>query len=314
MWLQLRMFLLTVVLFGILYAIITAVASYLGVGSFLIYGLIAIGLIFLQFMIGPKIVEMSMGVKYVSEKDEPELHKMVAELANKAGIKKPRVAISEMRMPNAFAFGRWKGDGRICVTRGILDIMKEDELKAVLGHEMSHINNRDVLFITMLSVIPMLCWWVSRGAFYSSGRNKGSAVLIGIAAFVLYFVTQLIVLYASRIREYYADKGSVALGSKPNSLASALYKLVYGSAKASKDELKHAEGYKAFFVNDPSRALSDFSELKALDKDMSGTIDANELANIRNAKVSLRKSEKLMEILSTHPNMLKRIRHLSKLQ
>lgn len=314
MWLQLKMFLLTTILFGILYAMIAAVATYMGIEGFFFYGVVAIGIIFIQYMIGPKIVEWSMKVRYVSEKDAPELHKMVTELAEKAGMKKPRIGISEIAVPNAFAFGRWKSDGRVCVTRGILNMMKEDELKAVLGHEISHINNRDVAFITLLSVIPMICWFVSRGTLYSSGRNKGNAVLIGIAAFVLYFVTNLLVLYASRIREYGADKGSVKLGNKPSSMASALYKLVYGSARASKESLKQMEGFKAFFVNDPSRAVSDFQSLKELDSDMSGTIDKNELERVRNAKVHVSAGGKLMEILSTHPNMLKRVQHLSTLE
>jgi len=314
MWLQLKMFLLTTILFGILYAVIAAVATYMGIEGFFFYGVVAIVIIFIQYMIGPKIVGWSMGVRYVSEKDAPELHRMVAELAEKAGMKKPRIGISEIAVPNAFAFGRWKSDGRVCVTRGILYLMKEDELKAVLGHEISHINNRDVAFITLLSVIPMICWFVSRGTLYSSGRNKGNAVLIGIVAFVLYFVTNLLVLYASRIREYGADKGSVKLGNKPSSMASALYKLVYGSARANKDSLKQMEGFKAFFVNDPSRAVSDLQSLKELDSDMSGSIDKNELERVRNAKVHVSAGGKLMEILSTHPNMLKRVQHLSTLE
>jgi heat shock protein HtpX len=315
MWLQLRMYLLSIVLFGILYAIIAAAGSYLGIDSFLFYGLAAIGLILVQYMIGPKIVEWSMKVRYVSEKEEPKLHKMVAEIAEKAGTKKPRVGISEMQMPNAFAFGRWKGDARICVTRGIMNLLSDDEMKAVIGHEMTHVTNRDVTIITLLSVIPMLCWWLSRGALFSStDRERGSsAVLIGLFAFILYFVTNLLVLYASRIREYSADKGSVKLGNSPSHLASALYKLVYGNAKADRNEVKQAQGYRAFFVNDPSTAANDFSDLKALDKDMSGTIDANELESIRNAKFRISKAERVMEVLSTHPNMLKRIQNLSTL-
>lgn len=314
MWLQIRLYLLSMILFGILYAIIAAAGSFLGISNFLFYGVAAIALMLIQYMIGPKIVEWSMGVRYVTEKEAPELHKMVSDLAEKAGIKKPRVGISELRMPNAFAFGRWKSDGRVCVTRGILDLMNEDELKAVLGHEISHINHRDVTIITMLSVIPMICWWLSRSFMFSSGRERGSsAALVGLVAFILYFVTNLLVLYASRIREYYADKGSVSLGSKPNHMATALYKLVYGNAKTDRNELKQTQGYRAFFVNDPSRAAFEFSELKVLDKDMSGTIDEKELESVRNAKVRVGKAQRLMEILSTHPNMLKRIQHLSTL-
>jgi heat shock protein HtpX len=315
MGLQLRMYLLTMILFALLYAIISAAGSLLGIGSFLFYGLAAIGLIFVQYMIGPKIVEWSMKVHYVTEKDEPELYKMVSEIAEKANLKMPKVGISELQMPNAFAFGRWKGDARVCVTRGIMNLLSDDEMKAVLGHEITHVTNRDVTIITMLSVIPMICWWLARGAFFSSSdREKGSSMaLVGVFAFVLYFVTNLLVLYASRIREYSADKGSVKLGNRPDHLASALYKLVYGNAKANPSEVKQAQGYRAFFVSDPSTASNDFSDLKSLDKDMSGTIDSNELESIRNKKVKVGRMAGVMEILSTHPNMLKRIQELSRL-
>jgi heat shock protein HtpX len=316
MWLQARMYMLLGLMFAIVYALIVVVGWAAGFGNFFVYGIIAAAMLFIQYMIGPKMVEFSMRVKYVSEKEQPELHKMVAELAQKAGIKKPRVGISEVNIPNAFAFGKSRGDGRICVTKGIMGLMDKDELKAVLGHEISHIANRDVTIITILSIIPMICWYLGQSTLYSSGnRDRGSAaMLIGIFAIILYFVTNLLVLYASRIREYYADRGAVNLGNKPNDLASALYKLVYGSAKAGKGEIKQIEGYKAFFVNDPSRAIRDFSELKALDKDMSGTIDQHELGAIRDRKVKVSAGDRIMEVLSTHPNMLKRIQQLSKLQ
>ena len=121
-------------------------------------------------------------------------------------------------------------------------------------------------------------------------------------------------LYASRIREYYADKGSVELGNRPEALASALYKLVYGSARMGKHALKEAEGLKAFFVNDPSRAGQEINELAQLDFDKSGTIDPDELAYMKRAEINISSSDKLMEMMSTHPNMLKRIQHLSQLQ
>lgn len=312
MWLQVRMYMLLGVMFAIIYAMIVIVGWYTGMGNFLVFGAIAIVFILIQYMIGPKMVELSMRVKYVSEKEEPRLHRMVSELARKSGIKKPRIGVSELRIPNAFAFGRSKGDGRVCVTRGILELLDEDELKAVLGHEISHIANRDVTMITMLSVIPMICWFLAWNFMFSS-RNRGGAAFIGLFAFLLYFITNLLVLYASRIREYYADRGSVKLGSEPHSLASALYKLVYGSAKAGRNELKQMEGYKAFFLNDPSNAAREFSELKSLDRDMSGTIDRNELENVREGKVKLGFGDRVMEIWTTHPNMLKRIRHLSEL-
>ncbi len=313
MWLQIRMYLLLAAMFGIIYALLVMVAGSAGIGGFFFYGILAIVMLFVQYLIGPKMVEWSMGIRYVSEQEEPELHRMVSALAKKAGIKKPRIAISNLPVPNAFAFGRSISDGRVCVTRGVMNLLSRDELKAVLGHEISHLKNRDVVVITMLSVVPMICWYLAWSLMFSGGRDRDNTVLLGLAAFVLYFVTNLLVLYGSRIREYYADKGSVELGNQPHHLASALYKLVYGSARAPKNALKQMEGYKAFFVNDPSRAVNELNEMKSIDSDLSGTVDMDELANIRTKRVQLSGTDKLMEMFSTHPNMLKRIKHLSEL-
>ncbi|MDO9572592.1 MAG: M48 family metalloprotease, partial [Candidatus Omnitrophota bacterium] len=151
--------------------------------------------------------------------------------------------------------------------------------------------------------------------FLFMGRRRdnqgGNTVLIGIVAFLFYFITNLLVLYASRIREYFADRGSIALGNSPAVLASSLYKLVYGSARMSKEALKETEGLKAFFVNDPSRASIEISDLAQLDLDKNGTIDSSELELLRRRQMKLRWSDKMLEMMSTHPNMLKRIKRLS---
>ncbi len=313
MWLQLRLMLLIGLMFAIIYGIIVAVAAFMGIGGTLFYIVLAFAMLGIQYMIGPKMVELSMRVKYVSESEEPELHRMVAELAERAGLKKPKVGISQISVPNAFAFGKSRGDGRICVTRGIMGLLSKEELRSVLGHEMAHIKNRDVAFITILSAIPMALYYIAWSFMWSRGNDRDNAFLIGIGAFILYFITNLLVLYGSRIREYYADRGSVELGNKPHALASALYKLVYGSARANPKELKQMDGMKAFFANDPNRAVREFTELKELDKDFSGHIDKGELESLRNRKIKVKGTDKFMEVLSTHPNMIKRIHALSAL-
>ena len=313
MWLRVRLYLLLAVMFAVIYAVIAVLASSMGISGGLFYVVLACIMLFVQYMLGPVIIQHTMGVKYLSERDAPDLHAMVGDLARTAGIPKPRVGLSGINIPNAFAFGRSRRDGRVCVTKGLLTLLDRDELRAVLGHEMSHLKNRDVLTITMLSVVPMILWFMAWNFMFSRRRGQGNAALIGIGAFFLYFVTNLLVLYGSRIREYYADSGSVALGNHPDSLASALYKLVYGSARLGKEELKKVEGCRAFFASDPSRAATEFRELKALDRDLSGTIDAGELEAIRSMKVRLSAGEKWMEIFSTHPNMLKRIKRLSEI-
>ena len=319
MWLKTRMFLLVALLFGILYGVITGLGTWMGAGSALTYLILAFVFLGIQYLIGPAIVSRTMKVKWVSEKEAPELHRMVAELAERAHLPKPKVGISQLAIPNAFAFGKTQRDGRVCVTQGILNLLSKDELKAVLGHELSHVKHRDMVFMTLLSAIPLIMYWIAwgmmfRGAFGGQRQGGGYAALIGLGAFLLYFITNLLVLYGSRMREYYADQGSVELGNNPHHLASALYKLVYGNARfKGREELKRVEGVKAFFVNDPTRAWYEIRELSQIDRNMDGTIDSNELMELRGKTVRLGTTDKMMELFTSHPNMLKRINHLASL-
>ena len=318
--LQTRMFLLVAALFAIVYMVVVLVGTSLGYYDFYFYLLFSLGLMWVQFMVGPKIIEWTMQLRYIERQDNPQLWAMVEDLAAKANIPMPRVCISPTRVPNAFAFGRGINDGRVCVCQGILDLLNEEELKAVLGHELTHLKNRDVMTITLLSVIPMIMYRLAWHLMWYGGgrrdsRNGPSGAILGLVAFLFYFITNLLVLYGSRVREYYADKGSVELGNRPSALASALYKLVYGSARLiNTNEMKQVEGMKAFFLNDPSQALNEIRELKELDSNNSGSIDSGELQRLRDSQVSLSTGDKFMELLSTHPNMLKRIKHLSELK
>ncbi|MCM8796601.1 MAG: zinc metalloprotease HtpX [Candidatus Omnitrophica bacterium] len=316
MWsLQFRMWMLLTILFAIIYAVVVVIGRvFLQVGDFTFYLIISLVMMFIQYMIGPNIVEWSMGVRYVKREEYPHLFQMVESMAMKAQIPMPRIGVASVSLPNAFAFGRSLKDGRVCVTQGILKLLNDEELKSVLGHELSHLKNRDVLTITLLSVIPMVMYRIAwQFLFYGRRRDERGAntAAIGLAAFLFYFITNILVLYASRIREYFADKGSILLGNKPATLATSLYKLVYGSARMDKESLKQVEGFKAFFVNDPSCALNEIKELSQLDLDKSGTISASELEFLRTKKVNLGFGDRLMELLSTHPNMLKRIKQLS---
>jgi len=319
MWLQARMFLLIALLFGILYGVISGIGTWMGAGSAVSYIILAVIFLGIQYLVSPAIVGWTMRIKWVSEQEAPELHRMVAELAERANLPKPKVGISQLSIPNAFAFGRTQKDGRVCVTQGILRLLNKEELRAVLGHELAHIKHRDMAVITLISVIPLIMYWIAFSMMWGGalgGRRQGGgyAALIGLGAFILYFITNLLVLYGSRIREYYADLGSVRMGNMPHHLATALYKLVYGNARMrTSPEMRRVEGVKAFFVNDPSRAWYEVRELSQVDLDMSGTIDYDELLALRQKKVRLDTAQKLMELFTTHPNMLKRIKHLSTL-
>lgn len=320
--LQIKMWLLVVAMFAILYGVIAAIGTYMGLGSVLGYVVMAIGVSLFQYLIGPSMVTSMMKVKWVSPSEEPEIHQMVEEMAHKAGLPKPKIGISQTEVPNAFAFGRSVRDSRVCITSGIQKLLNKDELRAVIGHELSHVKHRDMIVITILSVIPLILYWLGIQMMYGrtsrDRENKGSAALVGLIAFVLYFVSNLLVLYGSRIREYYADQGSVELGNSPHLLASALYKLTYGSASLNRSrigqqELKQVEGFRPFFLNDIANANQEFNSLKEIDQNLSGTIDAQELSALREKRINLNLSERLMEIFTTHPNMLKRVKALANL-
>ncbi len=305
-------------LFAVIYALLIVIATFTGVGTPIVYALLAGGLVAVQFFIGPKIVEKTMHVRYVSETEQPELHRMVTELAMKAGIPKPKVGISEIAIPNAFAFGTSKRKARVCVTRRLMQMLSRDELEAVLGHELSHIKHHDMVVITALSVIPMICYFIYFSFFWSGlfgggGRDREGALpmmAIALIAFALYFISNLIVLYGSRIREYYADAGSAELTKKPHELASALYKMIHGSAGLKQEKVKKELGsMRAFFATDPITARGDLKDLSAADLNRDGKIDAYELKLFaERARVS--RADRLMEIFSTHPNPVSRVKRL----
>jgi len=318
MWLQTRMFLLVAALFGITYGVLAGIGAWSGSGSALTYLIMAFAFLGLQYLIGPAIIGWTMKVRWVTEEEAPELHRTVTELARNAGIPKPKVGVSSLSIPNAFAYGRSIRDGRVCVTEGIVRLLNKDELRAVLGHEISHIRHRDMAIITLISAVPLVMYWIAWSTMFggTGGRRQsaGYAALIGLGAFALYFLTNLLVLYGSRIREYYADLGSVQLGNGPHHLATALYKLVYGDARQrNSPDMKRVESVRAFFVNDPARAWNEVRELAQLDRNMDGVIDANELLELRQKDVRLGASDRLAELFTTHPNMLKRIKHLAEL-
>ena len=315
--LKLRLWLSMAVMFGLVYVLIMLAGNWLGLGGF--YGFYAIAglfVLFLQYIFGPKIVESSMGVHQLSEAEAPELHQMVEELAMAANIPKPKVGISNTMVPNAFAYGRSKRSGHVCVTKGILGLLDHDELKAVLGHEISHIKHNDMAITTIVSAVPLICYYLSFSLMFSGrgDNDSGGGVILGIVALIAYFIGQLIVLFISRIREYYADEASVEFGNRPAALVSALYKLSYGAARCSDKTIADLNTNRAFFVNDINNAKNDVVDFRQIDFDGDGKISDEELRRLANSDVKISKKNGIMELLSTHPDSLKRVKRLAELE
>ena len=255
-----------------------------------------------------------MNVRPLSEAEAPQIHQMVQELADAAGIPKPEIGLSEVNIPNAFAYGRSKRSGHIAITRPILGLLDHDELKAVIGHEMGHIQHNDMIVTTVVSVIPMICYYIALAFMFSGDRDNGGTIIIGILGYVFYLIGQLLVLFISRIREYYADEASVEFGNRPAALVSALYKLSYGAARCNEKTIADLNTNRAFFVNDINNAKHDVNDFQQIDFDGDGRISDDELRKLANSEVRISRKNGVMELLSTHPDSLKRVKRLAELE
>jgi len=312
--LKLRMILTSVIMFTIIYFLIMIVGHYLGVSSWRLYLGASLVITFLQYWFGPSLVKRSMNVRPLSEAEAPHIHKMVQELADEAGIKKPEIGLSEINIPNAFAYGRSSRSGHIAITRPILGLLDYDELRAVLGHEMGHIKHNDMIVTSAVSVIPMICYYIALSFMFSGDNDNGGAIIIGILGYLFYLVGQLLVLFISRTREYYADEASVEFGNRPAALVSALYKLSYGAAKCSDQTIADLNTNRAFFVNDINNAKHDVTDFSQIDFDGDGKISDEELRRLANSDVKISRKSGAMELLSTHPDSLKRVKRLAELE
>ena len=309
--LRLRMIVTSVLMFTIVYFLIMLVARYLGISSWKFYFGVSIVIVFLQYWFGPSLVKRSMNVRPLSEAEAPHIHQMLQELADEAGVKKPELGLSEINIPNAFAYGRSSRSGHIAITRPILGLLDREELRAVLGHEMGHIKHNDMIVTAAVSVIPMICYYIALSFFFSGDSRNGGGILIGILGYLFYLV---LVLFISRTREYYADEASVEFGNRPAALVSALYKLSYGASRCSKETIDEVNTNRAFFVNDVNNAKNDVTDFQQIDFDGDGKITDEELKRLLNADVKISRKNGLMELFSTHPDSLKRVKRLAELQ
>ena len=312
--LRLRMLLTSVIMFTIIYFFIMIVASYLGIGTWKLYFGVSLVVTFLQYWFGPSLVKRSMSVRPLSEAEAPHIHQMVQELADAAGVPKPEIGLSEINIPNAFAYGRTSRSGHIAITRPILGLLDRDELRAVLGHEMGHIKHNDMAVTAAVSVIPMICYYIALSFMFSGDNDNGGAIIIGILGYLFYLIGQILVLFISRTREYYADEASVEFGNRPAALVSALYKLSYGASRCNEQTINDLNTNRAFFVNDINNAKHDVTDFRQIDFDGDGKISDEELRRLASSDVKISRKNGLMELLSTHPDSLKRVKRLAELE
>ncbi|MFE0171360.1 zinc metalloprotease HtpX [Streptomyces sp. NPDC059002] len=241
-------------LLGLVYVMFIGVLIVL-VENIVLVVVIAAGVLGAQYWFSDRIALYAMRGRLVTREEEPRLHGVVDRLCAAADMPKPRVAVAQLDMPNAFATGRDADHAVVCVTTGLLRRLETEELEGVLAHELSHVAHRDVAVITIASFLGVLAGLIVRFAFYSQlfggrQRDQNTAALIGIVITVsalVYALSFLLVRALSRYRELAADRAAAMLTGKPSALASALTKVTGDVARIPTKDLRTAQAFNAFF-------------------------------------------------------------------
>jgi len=244
-------------LLGLLYVLFAVVLfSVLNVGLAPMI-LIVVGIAFFQYFTSDKLALKASGAKVVERDEAPELHDMVERLCAMADLPKPRVAIIDTDVPNAFATGRSPKHAAVAVTRGLWQRLEPREIEGVLAHELSHIANRDVLIMTVASFFAMLAGLLTRFGLYSGmfgggrGRDNNQVpvwLIVLLVSVVTYFLSQILILAISRYREFAADRGSALITGAPEHLMSALQKIASDMFRIPERDLRQVETMNAFFI------------------------------------------------------------------
>jgi heat shock protein HtpX len=267
--LQSRM-VLTLFLLGLVYAVLIGALVASGVGAVVIA--VAAGALFLfQFFTSDKIALYSMGAREVSPGDGPQaqqLHGIIDRLCVQANLPKPRVAIAQTAMPNAFAVGRSPKTATVCATTGILDLLTPVELEGVLGHELTHVQNRDVMVMTIASFFASVASFIVQIGFWFGGafddENEGGTLsffAVVLISALVYVVSWLLLQALSRYREFAADRGSAIITGRPSALISALLKISGQMQNVPQRDLRAAQGEMAAFYIVPPKAKATIASL-----------------------------------------------------
>jgi heat shock protein HtpX len=263
---------LTLFLLGLVYAVLIGVLFAAGAGAVTI-AVIAGALFLIQYFTSDKIALASMGARVVGPGDGPEarrLHGAIDRLCIQANLPKPRVAIAQTPMPNAFAIGRSPKTATVCATTGILELLSDPELDGVLAHELTHVQNRDVMVMTIASFFASIASFIVQIGFWFGGifddNNEGggiSAIAVIAISAVVYAISFVLLQALSRYREFAADRGSAIITGRPSALISALMKISGTMDRIPQRDLRAASGELAAFYIFPPKAKQTVASLFA---------------------------------------------------
>jgi len=270
-----------------------------------------------QWLFAPYLIDIMYRVKKVPRSEAPELYNIVERLSRKSGIKPPTLMIARIPIPNAFAYGSPLTGTRVAVTTELLKTLELEEIEAVIGHELGHLKHKDVQIMMFVSILPALFYYIGYSLFWSAQfsrrderGNAGLAVLIGLLSILIYWVLTLFTLYLSRLREYYADRHSALIVEDgARKLSEGLVKIAYTAERirTHRPETSSLASFKALFITDPDSASRDIKEIH-----QAGIMTDQALVE-RYLRKKITTADKIAEIFSTHPNMVKRLKALQEL-
>ncbi|MFH1285780.1 MAG: zinc metalloprotease HtpX [Candidatus Micrarchaeota archaeon] len=305
--LNLALLVTTALVFGAVAGILAVIlwlsgaSGFLGIGTVLIFSLI---LLAVQWYIGPILVKWITHAQEVKPNEMLELRGTLTRLARSAGIPTPKLYVVNNSSPNAFAFGRTQGSSCIAVHTGLLERLEQDEIEAVLAHEVAHIKHRDVIIMTLASVLPVLLYFlvIVFGSGNSRERSGSSAIFVFIGAIFARILGTLLVLYLSRVREYNADAYSAYATRNPLALMRALAKISYAvpAVQQARGAQAQNETMRAFYIANPSTS----EKLR-----MANIVSALNTGNDEKIRDVIEKEKKngAFELIMTHPLTAKRL-------
>jgi heat shock protein HtpX len=250
--LQFRM-LFTLFLLGLLYAGFVAILFAAGAGVGIMVVVIAV-LALAQLFLSDKLALAAMGAKEVSPQEAPGLHAMIERLCIQADLPKPRIAVADTPVPNAFAMGRSQKSAVVCATTGIMNSLQPHELEAVIAHELTHVKNRDVMVMTLASFFATIASMITQFGFFFGGwggddqDGAPAFIVVLLVSFLVYIISFFLMLALSRYREYAADRGSAIITGRPSALASALVRISGEMQRVPDQDLRAVGKMNAFFI------------------------------------------------------------------
>ncbi len=257
--LQVRMT-LTLFLLGAVYVVLVVAMLAAGVNGVTV-AVIAGGLALFNLFGSDKLALRAMGAREVTPAEAPELHAMIERLCIQADLPKPKVAVADTRMPNAFALGRSPKNATVCATTGIMEILTPAELEGVMAHELTHVANRDVLVMTLASFFATIAAYIVQFGFFFGGGGSDdddnpSVMVLFLVSLAVYVVSFFLMQALSRYREFAADRGAALITGRPSALASALQRISSGMHQIPQKDLRAASELQAFYIFPPGAGKS----------------------------------------------------------